>query len=41
MLDFSFLGRVMSLMTLDPDEQLEIIRKINRVESWLQRNKGA
>lgn len=38
-LDYGFLAGVMALMGIDSDEQLEIIRKVNRVESWLRQNK--
>ena len=35
-LDYGFLGKVMELMQFEPDEQLDIIRKIKRVESFLR-----
>ncbi len=40
-LDYGFLARMMDLMGLESEEQLEIVRKINHAESWLRKNQEA
>ncbi len=35
-LDYGFIAKVMELMELEPEQQLEIIRKINAVEEILK-----
>lgn len=38
-LDFGFLARIMELMDIEPEEQLDIIYKIQKVERFLREEK--
>ena len=38
-LDYGFLGKILDLMQIEAEEQLEIIRKIKRVEQFLRDNR--
>ncbi|MEW6378593.1 MAG: hypothetical protein AB1611_03175 [bacterium] len=40
-LDYGFLARIMDLMAIEAEEQLDIIRKINRTEKWLKESSKA
>ncbi|MEW6378067.1 MAG: hypothetical protein AB1611_00515 [bacterium] len=37
-LDYGFLARVMDLMAIEAEEQLDIIYKVRKVESFLKEN---